>query len=194
MMADTRDPRIDLGGVKLDTPSDYSDFVGRVLVFVDLSVTPLEGDAAARVMNSVVRAITSKVDQTTPNGKLMMTMVTDIITKGSDADQQAWHDHAPATLEEVTLEDRASVGWGRSTPITKPLFTVLSFWATALGAVEQGAKRAHSALTAVLGMERGSGSSRMPLGAYVEKLRGHLSELHDCMQQNKCSCVQADLN
>ena len=49
-MADTRDPRIDLGGVKLDTPSDYSDFVGRVLVFVDLSVTPLEGDAAARVM------------------------------------------------------------------------------------------------------------------------------------------------
>ena len=81
-MADTRDPRIDLGGVKLDTPSDYSDFVGRVLVFVDLSVTPLEDDAAARVMNSVVRAITSKVDQTTPNGKLMMTMVTDIITKG----------------------------------------------------------------------------------------------------------------
>ena len=110
MMADTRDPRIDLSGVKLDTPSDYSDFVGRVLVFVDLSVTPLEGDAAARVMNSVVRAFMSKVDQTTPNGKLMMTMVTDIITKGSDADRQAWHDHAPATMEEVTLEDRASVG------------------------------------------------------------------------------------
>ena len=62
VMADTRDPRIDLSGVKLDTPSDYSDFVGRVLVFVDLSVTPLEGDAAARVMNSVVRAIISKVD------------------------------------------------------------------------------------------------------------------------------------
>ena len=49
-MADNRDPRIDLGGVKLDTPSDYFDFVGRVLVFVDLSVTPLEDDAAARVM------------------------------------------------------------------------------------------------------------------------------------------------
>ena len=113
MMADTRDPRIDLSGVKLDTPSDYSDFVGRVLVFVDLSVTPLEGDAAARVMNSVVRAIMSKVDQTTPNGKLMMTMVTDIITKGSDADQQAWHDHAPASVEGDILQVEAPMSGSR---------------------------------------------------------------------------------
>ena len=35
------DPKIDLNGVKLDTPKDYSDFVRRVLIFVDLSVTPL---------------------------------------------------------------------------------------------------------------------------------------------------------
>ena len=176
------DPKIDLSGVTLETPKDYSDFVRRVLIFVDLSVTPLDKEAAARVMTSVVSSIISKVDHKSPNGQLMLNMVTDIITKGSEEEQKSWRDPSPATLDEVTKEDRASIGWGRDTPITKPLWTLLSFWANALGAVEAGARRAHSALAAVLGMERGAGSAKLPLGEYVERLRGHLNELHDCVQ------------
>ena len=165
-----RDLRLRLGtGFTLTKPEDYDALVSRVEVFCSVALTNLDDDAKKRVLASVVLDIIAAVPPESPHGRLMMSMIQGI-NRGTREEREAWQDHLPATATEVTDADRASVMWSPGVPISKPLYRLLKFWAVTLGAVEQGAKRAHTAIVNVLGCVRG----KMSLPEFVERMRNHL--------------------
>ena len=166
-----RDPELRLGKLTLAKAEDYPSLVARVEAFCSVALPALDEVAQRRVLSNVFLEIIMCVPADTPHGKLMMSMIQSHNQRGAST----WDDHSPAS--DISPTARRAILWGPKVLISQPLFTLLQFWATTLGAVEQGAKRAHSAILRVLSCSRGD----MALSEYVERMRSHLAELHSCV-------------
>ena len=154
MGSSAKDPKLQLGTLKLTTSEDFKQVRDRIMLFVFSNAPQLDRDAIKRVNAALIDTIVALVDPATPNGKLMMAMMSSALKDPKK--MTVWQDHSPASTTELPDTDRAKIGWAAGVPISRPLYMLLAFWADTLGCLDQGPQRAHAALVGVLSLERGN--------------------------------------
>ena len=91
MGSSAKDPKLQLGNLKLTTSEDFKQVRDRVMLFVFSNTPQLDRDAIKRVNAALVDTIVALVDPATPNGKLMMAMMSSAL---KDPKKMAvWQDH-----------------------------------------------------------------------------------------------------
>ena len=129
MGSSAKDPKLQLGSLKLTTSEDFKQVRDRIMLFVFSNAPQLDSDAIKRVNAALIDTIVALVDPATPNGKLMMAMMSSALKDPKK--MTVWQDHSPASTTALPNTDRAKIGWAAGVPISRPLH-MLCCWHSGL--------------------------------------------------------------